>query len=135
MFSLGPRIALGLSRPTARLRTFLKPGLKFLPGADQLNAIESAKDLLVKDHLRAVPDEAAAITSASAWLADEPPDDTQYDMGADTSGFVTSAVTGQCGADTGKCSSTLPRIFPCASSRGIPSSMRARGFCVLAGTS
>lgn len=51
-------------------------------------AMKAANDLLVEDHLLAMPDEAAAIKAAHAWLADELPDGwpMSFRMGPDMSG-------------------------------------------------
>ena len=51
---------------------------------------------MVEDHLLAVPDEAAAIAAASAWLAGLPPAGRPCEMGGDTSGYAIGGVTGQC---------------------------------------
>ena len=50
----------------------------------------------------AVPDEAAAIAAANAWLSGGPPTGRPYEIGADTSGYAIGGVTGQCSASNGK---------------------------------
>lgn len=50
------------------LRALLKADAVFPPNAEQLAAIEALKNLVVEDHLLAVPDEQAAIEAARAWL-------------------------------------------------------------------
>lgn len=56
---------------TVPLRPLLKPG-GISPNAEPLAAIEAIKELLIEDHLFAVPDEATALISTNAWLADDP---------------------------------------------------------------
>lgn len=86
----------------APVRQVLKPGEAFPPNAEQLAAIEAVKELLLEDNLLAFRDEAAALTAANAWLADEPPTGRPYGMGADMSGYAIGAGTGQCGQDNVK---------------------------------
>ena len=53
-------------RIAAPLRDLLRPKAVFPPNGEQQRAIQGLKDLLVEDHLLAVPDEAAAIAVANA---------------------------------------------------------------------
>ena len=84
------------------LRVLLKPGAKFPPNERQIQAIEELKDLVVEQHRLCVPDEAAAIEAASAWLSGAPPAGRPYEVGADTSGYAVGGVCGQCDKKNGK---------------------------------
>ena len=55
-------------RVTHPLRPLLKPGARFLPNEEQLKAVQELKDLVCEFHKLCVPDEAAAIEAANAWL-------------------------------------------------------------------
>ena len=55
------------------LRALLKPAAVFPPNEKQLAAIEGLKDLVLEHHRLCVPDEAAAIEAANAWLSGAPP--------------------------------------------------------------
>jgi len=88
-------------RITAPLRPLLKPGAVFPMTEEQSRAIENVKALLLEDHVLAVPDEAAAILAANAWLSGDPPEGRPFEMGADTSGYAIGGVTGQCVSDEG----------------------------------
>lgn len=74
----------------------LKPGAVFPPNEEQLAAIGVVKELLVEDHLLAMPDEATALEVAGPWVEGEPPAGRPYEMGAGTSGYAFGAVIGQC---------------------------------------
>ena len=89
-------------RLSAPLRPVLKPGAAFPPNQEELKAIEDLKELIVEDHLLAVPDESAAIAAANAWLSGSPPAGRPYAMGAGTSGYAIGGVTGQCTTADGK---------------------------------
>jgi len=77
---MGPTYA----KEAAPLRALLRPGATFPPNEEQLKAIERLKELIVEFHVLAVPDEAAAIAAANAWLAGEPATGHPYEIGADT---------------------------------------------------
>ena len=49
-----------------------------------------------------MPDEAAAIEAANAWLSGSPPAGRPYENGADTSGYAVGGVCGQCDKNNGK---------------------------------
>lgn len=53
-------------------------------------------------HKLCVPDEAAAIEAAHAWLGGLPPAGRPYESLADTSGYAIGGITGQCDANNGK---------------------------------
>ena len=78
------------------LRALLKPTAVFPPNEKQLLAIEGLKDLVLEHHRLCVPDEAAAIEAANAWLSGAPPAGRPYETGADTSGYAIGGVCGQC---------------------------------------
>ena len=84
------------------LRPLLKPGAAFPPNEEQLQAIEGLKSLILEAHLLAVPDEAAAIAAANAWIGGHPATGRPYELGADTSGYAIGGVTGQCCKDNGR---------------------------------
>ena len=84
------------------LRSLLKPGAKFPPNETQNLALEALKELVLEHHLLCVPDEAAAIEAANAWLSGEPPAGRPYEIGADTSGIAIGGVCGQCDTANGK---------------------------------
>ena len=65
-------------------------------------AIEGLKSLIQEAHMLAVPDEAAAIAAANAWLGGHPATGRPYELGADTSGYAIGGVTGQCAKDNGR---------------------------------
>ena len=67
-----------------------------------LRAIEKLKELAVGTHLLFVPDEAAAIEAANAWMSGKPPAGRPYENGADTSGYAIGGVCGQCDEKNGK---------------------------------
>ena len=50
----------------------------------------------------AVPDEAAAIQAAAAWLSGAPPAGRPYEGGADTSKIAVGGVSGQCAENNGE---------------------------------
>ena len=60
------------------------------------------KDLIQEAHMLAVPDEAAAIAAANAWLGGHPATGRPYELGADTSGYAIGGVTWQCQSSDGK---------------------------------
>ena len=74
----------------------------FPPNPEQIEAIAGLKKLMLEQHFLAVPDEAAAIAAASAWLSVRPPEGRPYEVGADTSGIAIGGVTGQCAESNGK---------------------------------
>ena len=84
------------------LRTLLRPNAVFPPNAEQLKAIEGLKELLLETHTLAVPDEAAAIAAANAWLSGQAATGRPYEIGADTSGYAIGGVTGQAGGPKSK---------------------------------
>ena len=84
------------------LRALLKTGAQFPPNETQLEAIEGLKALVLEFHILCVPDEAAAIEAANAWLSGLPPAGRPYDVGADTSGYAIGGVCGQCDKKSGK---------------------------------
>ncbi len=55
-----------------------------------------------------MPDEAAAIEAANAWLSGAPPAGRPYETGADTSGYAIGGVCGQCDKDNRK---LLPLLY------------------------
>eukprot|EP00973_Karenia_brevis_P011235 1520291-Karenia_brevis.AAC.1 len=56
----------------------------------------------MEHHRLRVPDEAAVIEAANAWLTGAPPAGRPYEIGADTSGYVIGGVCGQCDKNNGK---------------------------------
>ena len=90
------------SKVAAPLRALLKPNALFPPNEEQLKSIEGLKDLIIENHVLAVPDEAAAIEAANAWLSNKPAAGRPYELGADTSGYAIGGITGQCSKDNGK---------------------------------
>ena len=90
------------------LRALLKPLADFPPNEKQLQAIEELKELVIEHHHLCVPDEAAAIEAANAWLSGAPPAGRPYETGADTSGYAIGGVCGQCDKDIGK---LLPLLY------------------------
>ena len=84
------------------IRPLLKPGAKFPPNEAQIQALEDIKALVIEQHRLAVPDEAAAIEAAHAWLSGAPPAGRPYEIGADTSGYAIGGVVGQCAEANGK---------------------------------
>eukprot|EP00973_Karenia_brevis_P051836 7200946-Karenia_brevis.AAC.1 len=56
----------------------------------------------MEHHRLCVPDEAAAIEAASAWLTGAPPAGRPHEIGADTSGYAIGGVCGQCDKNNGK---------------------------------
>ena len=90
------------SRIADPLRALLKPGAEFPPNDKQLQALEALKELVVEHHRLCVPDEAAAIEAANAWLSGSNPAGRPYETGADTSGYAIGGVCGQCDKTNGK---------------------------------
>jgi len=84
------------------LRPLLRKDAVFPPNQEQVKAIDGLKELLVETHVLAVPDEAAAIKAASAWMLGEPPTGRPYEAGADTSKLAMGGVLGQCEKNDGK---------------------------------
>jgi len=84
------------------LRALLKPGAVFPPNPEQLKAIEQLKQLILDDHVLAVPDEMDAILAANRWLGGQPPAGRPYEMSADTSGYAIGGIMGQCAEPGGK---------------------------------
>ena len=80
----------------------LKVGAEFPPNERQKKAIELLKDLLMEHHKLCVPDEAAAVEAANAWLNGAPPAGRPYEGLADTSGYAVGGVVGQCDKNLGK---------------------------------
>ena len=70
--------------------------------AEQLAAVEGLKKLCIDAHELAVPDEAAAVEAAAAFVSGEAPRGRPYEMGADTSKIAMGGVLGQCAEDNGK---------------------------------
>lgn len=75
--SVRARVGPSRAKVTSPLRAPVKPKAHFPPKEEQLKAIEAVKNLLMEGTTLAVPDEAAAIRAAIAWLADEPPKEPQ----------------------------------------------------------
>ena len=73
-----------------------------MQNAAQNKAIEELKQLVSEFHVLCVPDEAAAIEAAQAWLAGHPPRGRPYEAGADTSKIAMGRVFGQCFERNGK---------------------------------
>ena len=88
------------------LRPLLRPTAEFPPTDKQVEAIQALKDLALEFHRLCVPDEAAAIEAANAWLSGAAPAGRPYELGADTSGYAIGGVCGQCDKENGK---LLPR--------------------------
>ena len=84
------------------LRPLLRPTAVFPPNDKQVLAIEKLKELVLEHHRLCVPDEAAAIEAANAWLSGAPPAGRPYEIGADTSGYAIGGVCGQCDKNNGK---------------------------------
>ena len=80
----------------------------FPPNERQQQALDELKDLVVEHHRLCVPDEAAAIEAANAWLSGAPPAGRPYETGADTSGYAIGGVCGQCDKNNGK---LLARLY------------------------
>ena len=78
----------------------LKPGAVWPPNDEQQAAIQALKDVLVESHVLQVPDEAAAIEAATAWLAGLPPAGRAYEVGADGCGYAIGGVFGQANPGT-----------------------------------
>ena len=53
------------------------------------------KDLVVKNHVPAVPDERSAIEAPQAWMNGDPPRGCPFEAGADTSKIAMGGVLGQ----------------------------------------
>ena len=84
------------------MRALLRPGAVFPPDQKQVAAIDNMKQLVQEHHKLCVPDEAAAIEAANAWLSGAPPAGRPYEIGADTSGYAIGGVCGQCDEGNGK---------------------------------
>ena len=97
-----PHCGPAFTRTLYPLRALLKPGARFPPTREQEEAIEALKALAMEGHVRCVPDEAAAIEAARAWLAGLPPAGLPYEAGADTSKIATGGIMGQCLVAGGK---------------------------------
>ena len=83
-------------------RVLLKPSGVFPPTDEQNQAIENIKNLFDEHHKLMVPDEAAAIEAANAWIAGLPPAGRPYEKMADTSGYAIGGVAGQWKKKKGK---------------------------------
>ena len=94
----GPEYA----RVSSPLRPLLRKGAVFPPNEAQLDALDALKNLVMEQHRLCVPDEAAAIEAANAWLSNQPPAGRPYEVGADTSGYAIGGVCGQCDVCNGK---------------------------------
>ena len=90
------------SRVAEPIRALLKQGAAFPPNERQIEAIDALKKLVEEHHRLCVPDEAAAIEAANAWLSGAEPAGRPYENGADTSGYAIGGVCGQCDKDNGK---------------------------------
>ena len=95
-----PHAGPAYARLAAPLRPLLKPNASWPMDASQLAAIEALKGALEESHVLQVPDEAAAIEAASAWLAGLPPAGRAYELGADGCGYAVGGVFGQANAST-----------------------------------
>ena len=89
------------NRITAKLRRLMKKDAIFPPTANELEAIEELKGLVLEDHTLAVPDEFAAITAANAWMQGRSPEGRPYEMIGDSSGYAIGGVYGQCEKNDG----------------------------------
>ena len=78
------------------LRALLRPGAQYPPNEKQLDAIDKLKELVQEFHRLCVPDEAAAIEAAQAWLSGLPPAGRPYESLAAPSGYASGGITGQC---------------------------------------
>ena len=96
-----PHAGPAYSRIASPLRPLLKPGALFPPSQEQRQAIDGIKDLILEDHVLAVPDEFAAITAANRWLSKAAPEGRPFELAADTSGYAIGAVMGQATKDNG----------------------------------
>ena len=96
-----PHCGPAYARTMAPLRELLKADASFPPKPEHEAAIAAMKKLVVDTHVLAVPDEAAAIQAATAWLAGLPPEGRPYEAGADTSKIAMGGVLGQCTANGG----------------------------------
>ena len=70
--------------------------------ASQLKAVEDLKKLISEDRVLAVPDEAAAVEAAAAFVAGAPAKGRPCELGADASKIAMGGVMGQCSAKNGK---------------------------------
>ena len=82
------------SRIAAPLRDLLKPSAVFPPNQEQKDAIDGLKELVLEDHVLAVPGEFAAITAANKWLQQEAPGGRPFELAADNAGYAIGAVMG-----------------------------------------
>ena len=96
-----PHMGPAYARICHPLRVLLTPAGTFPLNAEQLDAIEKLKGLILETHLLAVPDEEAAIEAATAFVAGEPPRGRPYELGADTSKIAAGGVLGQCSENNG----------------------------------
>ena len=69
-----PHAGPAYARVMAPSRALLKPDVLWPLNPDQLKSIQGLEDLLKETHTLAVPDEAAAIRAAAAWLAGASPE-------------------------------------------------------------
>ena len=83
------------SRVMHPLRVLLKPEAAFPPNLEQEKAITGLKQLCKDLFTLCVPDEAAAILAAQAWMAGAPPAGRPYEGGVDTSKIAMGGVLGQ----------------------------------------
>ena len=99
-----PHCGPSFTRVSAPLRELLKPDAVFPPNPAQLKSIEDLKALALETHVLFVPDEAAAIAAATAWLAGlpPPPGARPFEGTADTSKIAMGGVFGQASAENGK---------------------------------
>ncbi len=76
------------ARLVAPLRPLLKPSAEWPMNANQLASLKATQDVLEESLVLQVPDEAAAIETASAWIAGQLPAGRPYEIGADGCGYV-----------------------------------------------
>jgi len=84
------------------LKTALKEDSPYPLTAEQEKAIADLKELVKNLQILYVPDEAAAIAAARAWIAGLPPDGRPYEGGVDTSKIAMGGAEGQCTEKEGK---------------------------------
>ena len=110
-----PHMGPAYSRVSAPLRALLRPNVVFPPNEEQLKAIQGLKELLLETHTLAVPDEAAAIAAANAWLSGQAATSPPYEIGADTSGYAIGWGYGPSSRTKGQADD--PAVLFCSSQR------------------
>ena len=97
-----PHMGPAYARVAHPLRPLLKKDGEWPMNAAQLKAVEELKRLICEDHVLAVPDEAAAVEAAAAFVAGAPAQGRPYELGADASKIAMGGVMGQRSARNGK---------------------------------